>query len=74
MSLDTIKAPCFVNMRGKVRTVTQIEHRFHCISNWSNWPYDIHTCEMTVGSRSYIGSTLDIDFAFKKVSERSLLI
>lgn len=66
MTLDSVSAPCVVNKNGVVHTVTPAKYVFHCIPDWSNWPYDIHTCEMTMGSKAYAGSKLDIDFSYKK--------
>lgn len=56
---------CVVSKLGHVMTLIQTTYMLHCVPDWSNWPYDVHTCEMTMGERDYMKSKFQLDFMYK---------
>ncbi|KAG8278337.1 acetylcholine receptor [Homalodisca vitripennis] len=45
----------------------------HCVPNYVNWPYDIHKCNITLGSKRYMGSIVNFTFFYEDVRLLSIL-
>ncbi|XP_046661217.1 neuronal acetylcholine receptor subunit alpha-7-like [Homalodisca vitripennis] len=64
VNLDQEVGPVMIMSSGNVYALLSPEMTGHCVPNWANWPYDIHKCNITLGSKRYLGSTLNFKFHF----------
>lgn len=62
VSLDQVYAPVIVDYQGQMYTFMSPVITSHCLPNWANWPFDTHVCTLTLGSKRYMGSTVDFHF------------
>ena len=51
---------CIVNYKGEVLCVPSLKWSARCIANLQQWPFDQHTCSMTVGSWSQTGEQMNL--------------
>ncbi|XP_054278332.1 5-hydroxytryptamine receptor 3A-like [Macrosteles quadrilineatus] len=65
-SLDQQVSPVMIHHHGEVYAFMSPVLAGHCVPNWSNWPYDVHQCTLTLGSKRYLGSTVDFTFLNKE--------
>uniref|UniRef100_A0A1B6EUW5 Neurotransmitter-gated ion-channel ligand-binding domain-containing protein n=2 Tax=Cuerna arida TaxID=1464854 RepID=A0A1B6EUW5_9HEMI len=66
MELNREVGPVMIRSSGKAYTLFALEMTGHCRPNWANWPYDIHKCTISLGSKRYLGSTVNFKFYFEK--------
>ena len=49
-----------IRYTGEIEWAPAVVHRASCREDYRNWPYDVHTCELNIGSWSHDNTSLNL--------------